>query len=81
MMQMKNALDVVDAMMEPDAPYLLLGRITQADVAAFVAERLARGLGIDTEVEAPRLRNLTNRLAETPPFFLTEPQTSTVRSS
>ena len=71
MMQVKNALAVVDAMMEPDAPYLLLGRITQADVAAFVAERLARGLGIDTET--PRLRNLTKRLAKTPPFSLTEP--------
>ena len=59
--------------MEPDAPYLLLGRITQADVAAFVAERLARGLGIDTEGKMPRLRSLTKRLAETPPFALTEP--------
>lgn len=55
-------------MMELDAPYLLLGRITRADVAAFVAERLARGLGIDTEREMPRLRSLTKWLAETPPL-------------
>jgi glutathione S-transferase len=73
MVQVANALAVVDAIMAPGAPYLLLGRITQADVAAFVAERLARGLGINTETEMPRLRNLTKRLAETPPFALTEP--------
>jgi glutathione S-transferase len=72
MMQVTNALAGVEAMIELDAPYLLLGRITQADVAAFVAERLARGLGIDTEREMPRLRGLTKRLAETPPFALTE---------
>jgi glutathione S-transferase len=42
-------------------------------VTTFVAERLARGLGIDTETEMPRLRNLTKTLAETPPFALTEP--------
>jgi glutathione S-transferase len=73
MAQVTNALAGVEATMELDAPYLLLGRITQADVAAFVAERLARGLGIDTESEMPRLRSLTKRLAETPPFVLTEP--------
>jgi glutathione S-transferase len=72
MAQVTNALAGVEAMIELDAPYLLLGRITQADVAAFVAERLARGLGIDTEKEMPRLRSLTKRLAETPPFALTE---------
>jgi glutathione S-transferase len=73
MIQLTHALAFVDAMMEPSAPYLLLGRITQADVATFVAERLARGLGIDTETDMPRLRNLTKTLAETPPFALTEP--------
>jgi len=71
--QMTNALAVVDAMIEPGASYMLLGRITQADVAMFVAERFARALGIDTETGMPRLRNLTKRLAETPPFALTEP--------
>ena len=32
----------LDAMVDPAAPYLLLGRLTQADITAFVAERLAR---------------------------------------
>ena len=71
--QMTNALAVVDAMIEPGASYMLLGRITQADVAMFVAERFARALGIDTETGMPRLRNLTKRLADRPPFALTEP--------
>jgi glutathione S-transferase len=53
--------------------YLLLGRLTQADITAFVAERLARGLGIDTAALAPRLRSLTRRLLDEPPFRLTEP--------
>ena len=73
MAQMANALAMVDAMMDPSAPYLLLGRLTQADVTAFVAERLARGIGIDTEVLMPRLRALASNLAEMPPFALTEP--------
>jgi glutathione S-transferase len=73
MAQVTSALAVVEAMIVPDEPYLLLGRITQADVAAFVAERLARGLGIDTEAGMPRLRNLTKRLAQTSPFAMTEP--------
>ncbi len=73
MAQVAQALAAVEAMMEPDAPYLLLGRITQADVSAFVAERLARGLGLDTDGRMPRLRALTRRLAATPPFALTEP--------
>ena len=68
-----NALAAVDAMVEPDASYLLLGRLTQADVTAFVAERLARGLGVDTEARAPRLRALTRRLADEPAFRTTEP--------
>jgi len=72
MTQVTNALAVVDAMIQPDTPYLLLGRLTQADVTAFVAERLARGIGIDTEARMPRLHSLAKRLAETPPFVLTE---------
>jgi glutathione S-transferase len=73
MAQVINALTVVDEMIQPGTPYLLLGRITQADVAAFVGERLARGICIDTETRMPRLRNLAERLAETPPFAITEP--------
>jgi glutathione S-transferase len=72
--QVTNALAAVDAMIEASEPYLLLGRLTQADVTAFVAERLARaGLGVDTESQMPRLRALTRKLAEEPPFRSTEP--------
>jgi glutathione S-transferase len=72
--QMTNALAAIDAMADPDEPYLLLGRLTQADVTAFVAERLARvGLGVDTDGSTPRLRALTRRLAEEPAFRATEP--------
>jgi glutathione S-transferase len=60
-------------MVDPEQPYLLLGRLTQADVTAFVAERLARGLGIDTDAHMPRLRALTKRLAQAPAFSSTEP--------
>jgi glutathione S-transferase len=73
--QVANALAAVDAMMDPDSPYLLLGRLTQADVTAFVAERLARAgqFGIDTDAQMPRLRALTKRLAQEPAFSSTEP--------
>ncbi len=70
---MKSALAAVDAMIDPAMPYLLLGRITQADVAAFVAERLARGLKIDTPAQTPRLHALAMRLQEEPAFRSTEP--------
>jgi len=71
-LRMKHALAAVEAMAEPRG-YLLLGRLTHADIAAFVAERLARGLGVDTESEMPRLRALTKRLIEEPAFAKTEP--------
>ena len=73
MAQVTNALSAVDAMIVSEMPYLLLGRLTQADVTAFVAERLARGLGIDTEKAMPRLSVLTKRLANEPPFRSTQP--------
>ena len=71
--QVMNALAAVDEIVDPAAPYLLLGRLTQADVTAFVAERLARGIGLDTETRTPRLRALTRKLLEEPPFSSTEP--------
>jgi glutathione S-transferase len=72
--QMTGALRTVDAMIDPAEPCLLLGRLTQADVTAFVAERLARlGLRIDTDAETPRLRALAMRLLEQPAFRSTEP--------
>jgi glutathione S-transferase len=71
--QMRRALAAVDAMVEPDR-HLLLGRLTHADITAFIAERLARvALGVDTDNEMPRLRALTKRLAELPAFAKTEP--------
>src|SRR3981189_3246903 len=73
MAQMTTALAAVEAMADPATPYLLLGRLTQADVTAFIAERLARGLGVDTETQMPRLRALAKKLAEEPAFRSTEP--------
>ena len=71
--QAMSALAAVDAMIEPAPSYLMLGRLTQADITAFVAERLARGIGLDTEGRAPRLRALTRKLLEEIPFSSTEP--------
>jgi hypothetical protein len=51
----------------------LLGRLTQADICAFVAERLARGIGLKTEMQTPRLRALSKKLLEELPFSSTEP--------
>ena len=73
MAQMKTALAAVDAMVDPAKPYLLLGRLTQADITAFIAERLARGLKVDTDAEMPRLRALCTRLLEQEAFRSTEP--------
>ena len=73
MAQMTSALAAVEAMADPDQPYLLLGRLTQADVTAFIAERLGRSLGVDTETQMPRLRALAKRLAAEPAFRSTEP--------
>jgi glutathione S-transferase len=73
--QAASALAAVDAMIDPAKPFLLLGRLTQADITAFVAERVARKgqLAIDTDAQMPRLRALTKRLAEHPAFSSTEP--------
>ena len=73
MAQMTYALAAVDAMIAQGSPYILLQRLTQADVTAFVAERVARKLGVDTAARTPRLRELTMRLAEQHPFSSTEP--------
>jgi len=71
--QATHALKAADAMIEADGGYLLFGRLTQADVTAFVAERLARSLGIDTDPQTPRLRALTRKLLAEEPFRATEP--------
>jgi glutathione S-transferase len=71
--QMKSALASVETTIDPAKPYLLLGRVTQADITTFIAERLARGIGIDTDSEFPKLRAFTRRLANEPAFKSTEP--------
>ena len=73
MTQMKQALAAVEGMTEPGQPYLLLGRLTQADVTAFIAERLAHGLKVDTPAEMPRLHAHCRRLLEEEAFRSTEP--------
>ena len=73
MAQMKQALAAVDAMVDPAKPYLLLDRLTQADVTAFIAERLARGLKVDTGAEMPRLHAHCRKLLEEKVFRSTEP--------
>jgi glutathione S-transferase len=72
--QMVHALAAVDAMVDPSTPYLLHGRLTQADITAFVAERLARfGLSVDTAQELPKLYAHTRKLGEEAAFRTTEP--------
>jgi glutathione S-transferase len=72
--QASQALVAIDAMIDPEKSFLLLGRLTQADVSAVVTERLARaGLGIDTDQQMLRLRALTRRLSEEPAFRASEP--------
>jgi glutathione S-transferase len=72
--QVASALAAVEAMMDAREPYLMLGRLTQADIAAFIAERLARLVcKIDTAALTPRLSALAARLAEEPAFLATEP--------
>ena len=73
MAQVRNALVAVENIIDPKAPYLLFDRLTQADVTAVIAERLARGRGIDTDLQTPRLRALTKGLAEQSFFQATEP--------
>ncbi|CAN5548975.1 glutathione S-transferase family protein [soil metagenome] len=74
MSQVRAALSAVEAMVDPTAPYLMLGRLTQADIASFVAERLARfGLNVDTAAETPRLHAHARKLAEEAVFRSTEP--------
>jgi glutathione S-transferase len=71
--QIRSALRAVERMIAPDSSYLLLERLTQADVAAVIAERFARGgLGIDTAAETPQLRALAHKLGQRPDFQVVE---------
>jgi glutathione S-transferase len=71
--QMTQALAAVEAMATPGQDYLLLGRLTQADITAFIAERLARGLKVDTAARTPRLHAHCRKLLEQEAFRSTEP--------
>jgi glutathione S-transferase len=72
--QVVNALAAIDAMVDPASPYLMLGRLTQADITAFVAERLARfGLNVDTATRMPRLHAHVRKLGEEAAFRSTDP--------
>jgi glutathione S-transferase len=73
MAQMKAALAAVEATVDPAKPYLLLDRLTQADITAFIAERLARGLKVDTPADMPCLHAHARRLLDEEPFRSTEP--------
>ena len=68
--QVANALSYIEEQIVPGQAYLLLGRLTQADISVFVAERLGHALGIETGTKMPRLRDLTSSLAGQPPFVL-----------
>ena len=71
--QVASALSYIEEQIVSDQAHLLLGRLTQADISAFVAERLGRAMGIETGTKMPRLRALASSLATQPPFALTEP--------
>lgn len=71
--QVSSALSYIEEQIVPGNAYLLVDRLTQADISAFVAERLGRAMGIDTGTRAPKLRALVSSLATQPPFALTEP--------
>ena len=71
--QVASALSYIEEQIVPGQAHVLLGRLTQADISAFVAERLGRAMGIETGTKMPRLRALTSSLAAQPPFALTEP--------
>ena len=71
--QVGNALAAVEAMIVQGQKHVLLGWLTQADICAVVAERLARGIGVDTDSKTPKLRALTATLTESPTFQVAEP--------
>jgi len=73
MAQMKHGLAAAEKLIKPEQDYLLLGRLTQADITAFIAERLARGLDVDTAIAMPRLHAHCRKLLEQEAFRSTEP--------
>jgi glutathione S-transferase len=73
LVQVENALLSVEAMIAPQQKHLLLGWLTQADICAVVAERLARGVGVDTATKTPKLRALAAQISESPAFQVADP--------
>jgi glutathione S-transferase len=73
LVQVANALAAVEAMIAPGQKHVLLGWLTQADICAVVAERLARGIGLDTTTKVPKLRALADKFSESPAFQVAEP--------
>jgi glutathione S-transferase len=72
--QVAHALSAVEAALAADQRHVVLGRLTHADVAAVLAERLARlGLNVDTAMVMPKLHALTAQLEELPAFRATRP--------
>ena len=71
--QATHALGAIDAMAANARRSLLLDRLTQADITAFIAECLARGVGVDTPTRLPKLHSHAMALLEQRPFQATEP--------
>ena len=71
--QVASALGAVEAMIASGQKHVLLGWLTQADICAVVAERLARGVGVDTAVHVPKLHKLAATLSARAEFQLAEP--------
>jgi len=71
--QVASAFDAVESMIAEGQKHVLLGWLTHADICTVVAERLARGLGIDTAQRVPRLHALAAALSSRPEFQVAEP--------
>ena len=72
--QIEKALSHVEAALTDGHKFLVLGRLSHADIAADLAERFARGvLKVDTAHRMPRLHALVQRLrAEASAFTVVE---------
>lgn len=72
--QVAHALTAVEATLEANPHHVALGRLTHADVAVVLAERLARlAVNVDTATLTPKLHALTAKLEELPAFRATRP--------
>lgn len=72
--QVTNALLAVESTLAADQRHVVLGRLTHADVAAVLAERLARvAVNVDTATLMPKLYALASQLEDLPDFRATRP--------